>query len=550
MSKDDEGSAARLRLRVAGSFSAAPAGRRFTVDATTFLETMAAAGLGCRVVVPDRLGIDATRTFELAFARPRAFSLAEVVAATPVLAALRELAEALGRGDAARVLPPELLVERLGGIVGDGRLAAAVIRALRPGERAPNATPGAASGAEGVDRVFEQADFAPSDARLAVGAVDAFVKSMREPSATARAAAPATGLRAARQAIEEAVYATARDLLGDPRVGQLEGAWRGLKLLVDQCPAATPIAIEVIDTTIVGIDEVLAAELADDSVDRPDLLVVVDPCDDAATLARLAELGERLLAPVVAALSPAFFGASGPDDLLGRVDEPGGGVAEAWTALRGEESARWLSVVVNRAVVASEGSAAARRVAFTSPAFALAAMLAASFRDTRSFARILGAVGALDAPAAWDIATGREAGVSAPTEVFCSLRAQAALAALGVIGVGSGRNTSKLMLSTMPTARASADAVPLAAQIVTGRIVRFAEWVIEQVPAGATDAEAASLFEEAARVFLFAGVTEGATLRAGVGQGAEGRRVVEIAVAVHAALAGIPFQMAFTLPLR
>jgi type VI secretion system protein ImpC len=223
---------------------------------------------------------------------------------------------------------------------------------------------------------------------------------------------------------------------------------------------------------------------------------------------------------------------------------------EGWDELRADDSSRWLCTVANRAVVAREGVGAAKRVAFTSPGLALAAMLAASFRETRSFARILGAAGSLEAPASWELPAGRDAGTSVPTEAFFSMRTQGALAKLGVLGIGSGRNTTKLMLSEMPMMRASKDAAPLSAQILTGRIARFAQWVRSQVPSGASDAETASLFEEAAKVFLFAGLEEGqASLRAGVGKSDAGARVVEIACRLPAPLAGVPFQMAFQLPL-
>ena len=136
-----------------------------------------------------------------------------------------------------------------------------------------------------------------------------------------------------------------------------------------------------------------------------------------------------------------------------------------------------------------------------------------------------------------------------PTEAFFPIATQQALAAQGVLGLGSGRNTTKIALSVVPTAHASSDSVPLPAQILTGRIVRFASWVRDQVPRDASDQDAAALFEQAAQVFLFAGVGEGATLRAGVGLDKDGRRMVEVAASVRAEHAAIPFQFVFTLPL-
>jgi len=294
----------------------------------------------------------------------------------------------------------------------------------------------------------------------------------------------------------------------------------------------------------------LEQDLSDDSIDHPDLYVIVDPCDDVAVLAQLADTADRLLAPVLATVSPRLFGVADAAAVAGRADEDGAGLPSKWADLRQEEGARWLCAVTNRVVVAREGVGAAKRVAFGSPTLALAAMLAASFRETRSFARIMGAAGALEAPGTWELPSGRDQGTSVPTEAFFSIRTQAELAKQGVLGMGSGRNTSKVQLSEMPMVRQSVDAAPLSAQVLTGRIARFAQWVCDQVPPGASDQEAAALFEEAAKVFLFAGLDEGtATLRAGVGKAKDGARMVEIACKLPAPLAGIPFQMAFALPL-
>src|SRR6185437_2060532 len=89
----------------------------------------------------------------------------------------------------------------------------------------------------------------------AAGAVDAVVRGMRAQGANP-GARPA-GARAARKVIEDAVFATAAELLRDPAVARLESAWRGLKLLVDQCPADASIAIEVVDVAPGGVADAL-----------------------------------------------------------------------------------------------------------------------------------------------------------------------------------------------------------------------------------------------------------------------------------------------------
>ena len=96
--------------------------------------------------------------------------------------------------------------------------------------------------------------------------------------------------------------------------------------------------------------------------------------------------------------------------------------------------------------------------------------------------------------------------------------------------------------------------MPLPAQILTGRVVRFALWVRAQIPAGAGDEEVAALFEQAAQALLFPGSGEdaavGAALRAKVAPAqASGGREVRLAVSLKAREAGVPFHFAFALPL-
>src|SRR5262249_14393719 len=155
----------------------------------------------------------------------------------------------------------------------------------------------------------------------------------------------------------------------------------------------------------------------------------------------LAALGERCNAPLVAAAAPALFGVDDPSQVSTRIEDDKGGLPDEWAALRSDETSRWLCVATNRVVLAVDGTGAARRVVFGSPVFAAAAMVAGSFRSTGTFAKILGAPGALKAPAVQEITTGKDAGTAIPTEAFLSIRAQARLSSLGFVGLGSGRNS-------------------------------------------------------------------------------------------------------------
>src|SRR6185369_13904208 len=132
------------------------------------------------------------------------------------------------------------------------------------------------------------------------------------------------------------------------------------------------------------------------------------------------------------------------------IAEPGD-FSEEWAALRQDESARWVAVAANRPALITDGPGANRRTLFGNPVFAVAAMIAASYRETGTFGRLYGTNGALKGPALYEIPSGRNAGTSLPVEVFVSLESQAKLTTMGVVALGSGRNSDKITLSAAPT---------------------------------------------------------------------------------------------------
>jgi hypothetical protein len=543
-----------VRWLVAGAFSPAPSGRRFHLTPESFGTELARAATGLRITVADRLGAGDTRTVELSFDRLRAFGLADIITTVPELRALQALHEDLSRSDPLRALSPEEAASRISAVTGPGRLPDAVAEALRaalvPLPVAP--PPPTTSGDELVEALLNRAD--PTSPAAASRAVDAFLRAIN-PRAPASSSAPSSASpspsasrKTARDLVEEALFLTAKDILAAEPVARLESGWRGLKWLLDQSPKSSGLAVEVLDVARPALLESLQGALAAEPFDRPDALFVVDASDDVGLLGKLAALGERAQVPVVAAVPPSLLGLA-PGELSLALEEERDTVPEAWTELRQDESSRWLCAVLNRAVVVSEGRGVAKRTAFTSPALALAAMLAASFRDTTAFARIMGQPGGLRAPAMWELPAGRDRGLSIPTELFLPIRAQARLEERGILGLGSGRNADAVLLAAAPTVYGGGYLVPLPAQLLTGRIVRFATWVRDQLPPGSGGDEVSAIFSQAAEVFLFRGATENGQVRAEVVSTDDGRGV-HVSATVRPEHAGTRFQLAFVLPLR
>jgi type VI secretion system protein ImpC len=245
-----------------------------------------------------------------------------------------------------------------------------------------------------------------------------------------------------------------------------------------------------------------------------------------------------------------LIGAKDAAAISERVEEENLKLPEAWQELRDDESSRWLCAAANRVVLASETNGPVRRVCLGSPAFAIAAMLAASYRTTGAFARLYGRGGELQAPAVWEPPGAREPGSVAPIEAFLSIRAQSQLAQLGVLGLGSSRNSDMIVLSVAPMARADEHLVPLSGQVLTGRVVRFAQWVRDQLPPDVSREQVPELFSKAAEVFLFAGATDTGSVRGELLTGDDGKPVVQVTARIRAEHAGMPFEVSFALPLR
>jgi hypothetical protein len=97
----------------------------------------------------------------------------------------------------------------------------------------------------------------------------------------------------------------------------------------------------------------------------------------------------------------------------------------------------------------------------------------------------------------------------------------------------------------------NAHVMPLPAQLLTGRIVRFALWVRDQLPAGSSAEDLSALFSQAAEVFLFGGATEVGRLKADLVPGEGGNPLIQVEAAVRPEQAGSQrFHLAFSLPLR
>jgi hypothetical protein len=538
VAEEQERGAAQVHWLIAGHFGLGGRGKTLDVTRADFNEILEKRKLKVEATIPDRVGTADTRKVTLEVSSLKDLTLKHVLSAVPELGALLAKAEQV-----SKLKDPT--VADLEAIVGPGKLLDSLRAALEP---APAPTGGAAGAASGsADAIFEKAEVPQKSAK---SAIDMFVRSASSSRPKAKPAA-----RQLRDMVEQAAYLAAGDVLRSPELGPIEVAWRGVRFLVSECPKEASIRVQLLETDPEHLLEDLAARERGDDIDEPDCIFVAHDFDSLSTLGELADFAEQELMPIVVGASPSLFGCPSPQEIpdafeaLERArNEDLPEWATAWDELRMRESTRWLCAVVNRVVLHTEGAGEAKRTVFGTGVYGLAAMVAASYRASGGFARIFGKNGSLRAPASHTIERGSYKDTAAPTEAFFAIQPCETLSKNGLLGLGSARNSDTLTLVKAPMVRGATDAVPLPAQILTGRVVRFASWVKPQLPEGCDSKTANDIFMSAASVFLFPGQEQAAHVRASVTNiGGEAHVVVK--AAANPAIAAIPFEIAFPLPL-
>lgn len=539
MAEEQERGSAQVSWLVAGRFGLGARGKTLTLTRADFNEALEKRGLSVTATIPDRVGAGDTRAVTLKIGSLKDFTLKNVIASVP------ELGELLAKSEAISKLKDPSAGD-LEGILGKGKLLDSLHAALEP---AAAPVGGAAGGASGdAEAIFEKGAVQEKSAK---SAIDMFVRSTSSSSRTK--AKPAA--RQLRDLVEQAAYGVAADVLRAPEVEAVEAAWRGLRFLLSECPKESGMRVILLETDPAHLVEDLAARERGDDIDEPDCVFVPHDFDAAPPILALAELAEQELIPVVVGVSPRLFAAEHPQALpdafealeRARNDELPEWAAR-WDELRMSEATRWVCAVANRVALHVEGAGEAKRALFASGVWAVAAMTAASYRTTGGFARIFGKAGSLRAPATHTIEKGPYADSAAPTEAFYAIQPCETLAKNGLLGVGSARNSDALTLLKAPMVRGSTDAVPLPAQILTGRVVRFASWVKPQLPEGCDSKTANDIFTSAASVFLFPGQEDAAHVRAAT-TNIDGEAHVVVRAAANPKIASIPFEIAFPLPL-
>jgi type VI secretion system protein ImpC len=534
-----EQGSAQVRWLVAGSFGLGARGKTISLTRADFNEVLEKQKIQVDATIADEIGAGGTRTVPLVIDSLKVLSLKHIVGAVPELAQLAAKADEVGK-------LKDPAVADLERVLGKGKLAEKLSAMLSPQPDAPKSDEKVTGDA---DKIFEKAAVPEKTAK---SAIDMFVRSTQSSPRTTKGKPAARQLR---DLVEQAAYGAAASVLRSPEVEAVEAAWRGLRFLVSECPKDAQMKVTILETDAAHVLQDLADRERGEDLDEADCIFVAHDFDSTAPLAELADFAEQELIPIAVGVKPSLFGCETADavpsafEQLERAkNEEVPAWATSWDELRMRESTRWLCAVVNRVVLHEEGAGEAKRTAFGSGVWGLAPLIAASYRATGGFARILGKAGSLRGPATHTIARGSDKDTAAPTEAFYAIASCELLAKNGLLGVGSARNSDAITLLKAPMVRGAKDAVPLPSQILTGRVVRFAGWIKPQLPEGCDSETANDIFTSAASVFLFPGQEKSAQMRAAT-TNIDGEAHVVVRCMAHASLAGVPFEIVFPLPL-
>ena len=289
--------------------------RVWDVDATSFADRMRAHGPRLEVAVLDRIGDGETRTLTWTADALDAFTPAGIAARVPELAALAAARDALASATTLDDLRARL---RETGLEAADAIADAVRARPASSSPAPTTDDGSLDALLGLVRLDGEPDRPIADSPS--GPLGAIIDAAQEPAGDLDRAA------AARHAdrLGERLRGQIQEILAHDDVRRAEAAWRGLHLLVTRLAFRKGAALSVLASSKADVAaavhyQVLLPEFAHGSDRVPLAAILVDHAvettsADLSILGDLAASGASLQVPVVASVSPAFFGLETPTD--------------------------------------------------------------------------------------------------------------------------------------------------------------------------------------------------------------------------------------------
>ena len=474
-----------LRFWIVDTFSGHGTGKRVRASGQRFTKVMQDVTVATKVSVDDRLGDGRPREVNMSFKRPRDFRISDVIEAVDDFSRLKKTADELAKDSSATV---ETAIERVRKIIGEGQLTQLLAGEFQPepepepepeseSEPEPESEAGSESesesdtvhssgpadagtsgsesesdaGGSSLDAIFGKAAMPTEEARVirktvteAKTGVAAFVDALLAGSRT-RKASNDEHREPAAKTIRAMVEAAASDVLSHPEVAPLERAWRGLRTVVSAAPGDDDLRIELVDVPAGDLAGGLSDAWPTSPDERPDVVFIGLPCEDAHDLGALGEVAERIQRPVVVGVTAQLAGPVA----VGEDGDPG----EDWPEGGQLAGSRWLCPAANPPLWATEATAAGPpRVVLGSPAVGLAAMVAATIdRHTPLPKSVAGPSHAFVAPAAHDVTLQAGEVRTIPTERYASIPHQETAAKRGITLLGGPIGSDRVVVVSTPT---------------------------------------------------------------------------------------------------
>jgi type VI secretion system ImpC/EvpB family protein/type VI secretion system ImpB/VipA family protein len=391
--------------------------------------------------------------------------------------------------------------------------------------------------------------------------------------------------------VEKAIGAQIGAILQHPEVRRLEQAYRGLRFVTERAQGHNGVRFDVIVARPEGMGEALArAVRANASSEPPVSAAVVDlPIDGSAAsftrLEAIAEAAEAYNVPVIVNGTakllgvPDLAGVEGLDNKGALFSAP---EQVRWRSIAQKPALRWVSIALNGMLARAPYDKNTSRVreavvkepeddgawVFLSPAYAVAALVLTSFRETGWPCRVLGGKGGgivenLPVRHLKGEYEGEE-GVAIPTEAFLSTDTQRELARSGVLVLASAPNSDAVYVLSAPTAyvpppkrtydsattepEVRLDRVSLGDQLFVARLVQFLRALCGKLPPSMAPAEAQELVQGGLWA-LFEDAAPGSIELAVKGEGGSSGTVVQVMVRPRRFLGVQLEELSLELPL-
>lgn len=340
--------------------------------------------------------------------------------------------------------------------------------------------------------------------------------------------------------VDRALSAQIGAILQHPEVRRLEQVYRGLRLLVERAASHTGIRVELLCARPDDAVETLTRVVAHTNDEPPFSCAVVDVEVDgtAAAFHRLEDLAcaaEAHNLPLIVNGTATLLGVgklAEVDKLDHRMGLFLAPERAPWRSAAQKPALRWVTIAANPVLARAPWDKASSRLreaavqelpndaggfVFISPAYAVAALVVASFRDTSWPCRIVGprSGGVLENLPVHELRGEYEGDeqIAIPTEAFVSTEAQRELAKAGVLLLAAQPNSDSAYVMVAPTAYVPPDKktydsattepearlprVSLPDQLFAARVAQFAQALASRFPAHSPPDDAQTLFEAA-----------------------------------------------------